>query len=54
MDLGHAAENLHLQAVTLEIGTVVIAAFRPAEAKALLDLPKQEEPLYLMPLGKPA
>jgi len=52
MDLGHAAENVHLQAVALEIGTVVVAAFRPNEVKELLSLALDEEPLYLMPLGK--
>jgi SagB-type dehydrogenase family enzyme len=52
MDLGHSAENVHLQAVALEIGTVVVGAFRPDEVKKVLSLAADEQPLYLMPLGK--
>ena len=52
MDLGHAAQNVHLQAVSLRIGTVVVAAFRPTEVKQVLSLGADEEPLYLMPLGR--
>ena len=52
MDLGHSAENVHLQAVALDIGTVVVGAFRPDEVKQVLSLAEDEQPLYLMPLGK--
>lgn len=53
MDLGHSAQNLHLQATALNLGTVEIAAFRPEELKKLLSLPENEEPLYFMPIGRP-
>jgi SagB-type dehydrogenase family enzyme len=53
LDLGHAAENLHLQAVSLEVGTVVIAAFRPEEVDQILSFPDGQKSLYLMPLGYP-
>jgi SagB-type dehydrogenase family enzyme len=52
MDLGHLGQNVHLQAVSLDIGTVAVAAVRPDEIEKLLDLPGGEEVLYLMPLGK--
>ena len=52
LDLGHSAQNLHLQATALGIGTVVVGAFRPNEVSQLLGLPENEEPLYLMPLGR--
>lgn len=52
MDIGHLGQNVHLQAVALGIGTVVIAAIRPDEVRKLLELPEEEDPLYLMPLGK--
>jgi len=52
MDLGHAAQNVHLQAAALKIGTVVVGAFRPENVKEVLNLRASEEPLYLMPLGR--
>lgn len=52
MDLGHAGQNVHLQAVSLSLGTVVIGAFRPARVQQLLGLPPGETPLYLMPVGR--
>jgi len=54
MDLGHAAENLLLQAVALGLGAVVIAAFDDTKIAELLHLPANEEPLYLIPVGYPA
>ena len=53
MDLGHAAQNIHIQAVSLNLGTVVIAAFRRDDVKELLGLPEEETPLYMMPVGHP-
>lgn len=51
MDLGHLGQNVHLQAVSLEIGTVAVAAVRPGEIEKILGI-ESEEVLYLMPLGK--
>ena len=53
MEAGHAGQNVHLQAVALDLGTVVVGAFDDAEVKHVLSLAANEEPLYLMPLGKP-
>ncbi len=52
MEAGHAAQNIHLQAVSLNLGTVVIGAFRDDEVKRVLDLQPDESPLILMPVGK--
>ena len=52
MEAGHAAENVFLQAVSLDLGTVVIGAFHDEEVRAVLHLPGQVQPLYLMPVGK--
>jgi SagB-type dehydrogenase family enzyme len=52
MEAGHAAQNIYLQAVSLNIGTVVIGAFTDSLVKQIIHLPKNEEPLYLMPVGK--
>ena len=53
MEVGHVAQNVHLQAVALELGTVVVGAFDDAEVKRVLTLAANEEPLCLMPVGKP-
>jgi SagB-type dehydrogenase family enzyme len=52
MEAGHAAQNVFLQAVSLDLGTVVIGAFHDEEVRAVLHLPGQVQPLYLMPVGK--
>ncbi len=53
MEAGHVAQNVHLQAVALDLGTVVVGAFDDAEVKRVLTLAANEEPLCLMPVGKP-
>jgi SagB-type dehydrogenase family enzyme len=53
LEAGHAAENLLLQAVALGLGAVVIGAFYDPEVVAALNLPSDEEPLYLIPVGHP-
>lgn len=52
MDLGHSAQNVYLQAESLELGTCAIAAFEDKKIIELFELPKEEEPLYIMPFGK--
>jgi len=52
LEAGHAAQNVYLQAVPLNIGTVVIAGFSPGKLKKALALPENELPIYVMPLGK--
>lgn len=52
MDLGHSAENVYLQAEALHLGTCAIGAFDDAAVRAVMQLPEEEEPLYIMPVGK--
>jgi SagB-type dehydrogenase family enzyme len=52
MEAGHAAENVYLQAVSLDLGTVTIGAFSDAEVKKIMNLEEQEDPLYIMPVGR--
>ena len=54
MEVGHAAENVYLQATALGLGTVAIGAFDDGSAKRTLGMRGDEEPLYLMPVGRPA
>lgn len=52
MEAGHAAQNLCLQAVALDLKSVVIGAFQDLPVKRIAKLPAPEEPLYLVPVGK--
>jgi len=52
MEAGHAAQNIYLQAVSMKLGTVVTGAFADILVKQIIHLPKNEDPLYLMPVGK--
>jgi SagB-type dehydrogenase family enzyme len=54
MDLGHAAQNLLLQATALGLAGVPIAWLEPDRIGASLELPENEAPLYLVPVGRPA
>ncbi len=51
-EIGHASQNVHLQAAALDLGTVVIGAYRDDEVEELLQLGDQYRVLYLMPVGK--
>jgi len=53
IEIGHAAQNVLLQATALGLGAVVVGAFDDARVAELLNLPSGEAPLYLMPLGRP-
>jgi SagB-type dehydrogenase family enzyme len=53
MEAGHAAENLLLQAVALDLGGVVVGAFDDDRVQAALELPEDHAPLYLIPVGHP-
>ena len=52
MEAGHAAQNIYLQATALNLGTVVVGAFIDDEVKKIMQLPQEESPLYIMPVGK--
>jgi len=52
MEIGHAAQSVCLQAIALDLGTVVIGAFRDNEVKLIADLAEDEEPTYLIPVGR--
>ena len=51
MEVGHAGQNIHLQAEALNLGTVVIGAFDDRGVQQVLDLEQNEIPMYLMPVG---
>ncbi len=51
-EVGHASQNVHLQAAAMDLGTVVIGAYRDEEVEDILRLGDQYRVLYLMPVGK--
>ena len=51
LEAGHAAQNVLLQAVALELGATPVGAFDAGQLRSILDLPADEEPLYLLPVG---
>lgn len=53
IEAGHAVENICLQAVALELGSTMVGAFRDSEVKEVLGMAKDEEPLAIVPVGKP-
>ena len=52
IEVGHAAQNLCLQATAMGLGVVTVGAFHDEEVSRLLNLPKDEEPLYIIPVGR--
>lgn len=53
IEVGHAAQNIYLQAQTLGLGTTIVGAFRDSKVRDVLDLPSDEAPLALLPVGHP-
>jgi len=54
MEVGHAAQNLLLQAAALGLGGVPVGAYDDAQVEKVLQLPVEQKALYLIPVGKPA
>jgi SagB-type dehydrogenase family enzyme len=52
MEVGHAAQNVWLQANSLQLGTVTVGAFADNRVQSLLRMPQEERPLYLLPVGR--
>jgi SagB-type dehydrogenase family enzyme len=53
IEVGHAAQNLLLQAVALDLAGVPVGAFDDDQVGKALQLPGDESPLYLIPVGHP-
>lgn len=52
IEVGCAAQNVYLQAISLELGTVFIGAFDDDEVRKVLNAPHDEQPLAILPVGK--
>ena len=53
IEVGHAAQNVYLQAVSLGLGTVMVGAFDDDQVRTLLGMTDDSQPLGIMPIGKP-
>lgn len=53
IEVGHAAQNLLLQAVALKLGAVPVGAFEDGRVAEVLRLPGEQRPFYLVPVGWP-
>lgn len=52
IEVGHAAQNVYLQAISLNLGTVVVGAFYNNEVKKIMNMRDEEQPLCIMPVGR--
>ena len=52
MEAGHSAQNVYLQATSLELGTVSVGAFDEERVQKILNLPENIQSLVIMPIGK--
>jgi SagB-type dehydrogenase family enzyme len=53
MEVGFAAQNVHLMVAALGLGTTVVGAFEDDDVKRVLELPANIAPLAIMPIGRP-
>ncbi|MGD8781381.1 MAG: SagB/ThcOx family dehydrogenase [Ignavibacteria bacterium] len=52
IEVGHVGQNIFLQAGSLNLGTVMVGAFRDDVLKEKVGMNKNENPLAIMPVGK--
>ena len=53
IEVGHAGQNLLLQATAVGLGGTVVGAFDDSAVQRLLELPDGEHPLAILPVGYP-
>ncbi len=52
IEVGHAAQNVHLMAVALGLASVPIGAFDDVKVARIIGVSQSEKVLYLIPVGK--
>lgn len=52
IECGAVCQNIYLQSYALDLGTVFIGAFKDNSLKSALNIPEDEYPLGIMPIGK--
>ncbi len=53
IEVGHAGQNIYLQAAALGLATVAIGAFYDDDVKEIIGAEHREYPLYIMPVARP-
>jgi len=51
MEAGHAAQNVHLQAEAMGLGSVAVGAFEDDSVGDVLSLPEGLESIYMVTVG---
>ena len=52
VEVGHAGQNVYLQARALGLGTTIVGAFDDDRVRSLLALAPDEEPVAILPVGR--
>ena len=52
IEVGHAAQNICLEATALGLGLVTVGAFDDAEVAEIVGMSQDESPLYVIPVGR--
>ncbi|HPC35199.1 MAG TPA: SagB/ThcOx family dehydrogenase [Candidatus Marinimicrobia bacterium] len=52
IEVGHAAQNVHLQAVALGLASVPVGAFDDETIAKVIGVERNEQVLYLVPVGR--
>ena len=53
IEVGHAAQNICLEATALGLGLVTVGAFDDAAVAKIIGMSQDETPLYVIPVGRP-
>jgi len=53
LEAGHAAQNVYLECAALDLGCVVIGAFFDEKVAEISCMPKNCDPIYVIPVGVP-
>ena len=53
IEVGHAGQNVYLQATSMNLATVAIGAFYDDLVRDIIGASKREHPLYIMPVARP-
>ena len=51
IEAGHVAQNLFLETESLGLGVGIVGAFHDEQVVQVMGLPRQHEPLLIMPVG---